>query len=167
MAGESSGTHRPRVPPPTRGPIRRIDRLDLLVSLTKLLGVPEAVIREIQAGSDRDGTANKIKGLASILQVDDRPVPDQIRSWDLGVGESQVLAHGLELPGSEVVLDDLAARRCARSLGLSMIGTLGIVVLCRHRGVISAARPVMETLREAGLRLKPALMDEALAKVGE
>jgi predicted nucleic acid-binding protein len=48
-----------------------------------------------------------------------------------------------------------------------MIGTLGVVILCRHRGVISAARPVIETLREAGLRLKPALMEEALAKVGE
>jgi len=147
--------------------LARIDRLDLLTSLTKLLVVPEAVIREIQAGSDRDGTADKIKDLASILQVDDRPVPDQIRSWDLGAGESQVLAHGLERRGSEVVLDDLAARRCARSLGLTMIGTLGIVVLCRHRGIISAARPVIETLREAGLRLKPALMDQALAKVGE
>ena len=147
--------------------LARIERLDLLASLAKLLVVPEAVIREIQAGSDRDGTAGKIKDLASILQVDDRPVPDRIRFWDLGAGESQVLAHGLERPGMGVVLDDLAARRCARSLGLSMIGTLGVVVLCRHRGVISAARPVIEALREAGLRLKPALMDDALAKVGE
>ena len=64
-------------------------------------------------------------------------------------------------------MDDLAARRCARSLGLPMIGTLGVVILCRHREVISAARPIVEKLREAGLRLKPALMDEALAKVGE
>jgi len=48
-----------------------------------------------------------------------------------------------------------------------MIGTLGIVILCRHRGVLRAARPVVEALRGAGLRLKPALMDEALAKVGE
>jgi predicted nucleic acid-binding protein len=147
--------------------LTRVERLDLLVSLAKLLVVPEAVIREIQAGSDRDRTADQVKDLPSLLRVDDRRVPDRIRFWDLGAGESQVLAHGLERPGSEVVLDDLAARRCARSLGLPMIGTLGIVILCRHRGVISAARPVIEALREAGLRLKPALMDEALAKVGE
>jgi predicted nucleic acid-binding protein len=147
--------------------LARIDRLDLLASLAKLLVVPEAVIREIQAGSDRDGSAGKVENLPSILRVEDLPVADRIRLWDLGAGESQVLAHALERPGAEVVLDDLAARRCARSLGLSMIGTLGIVVLCRDRGVISAARPVLETLCEAGLRLKPALMDEALAKVGE
>jgi predicted nucleic acid-binding protein len=147
--------------------LARIERLDLLASLAKRLIVPEAVIREIQTGSDRDGTASKVNDFPSIVQVDDRPVPDRIRFWNLGVGESQVLAHGLERPGAEVVLDDLAARRCARSLSLPMIGTLGIVVLCRHRGVISAARPVIETLREAGLRLKTALIDEALAKVGE
>ena len=147
--------------------LARIDRLDLLVSLAKLLVVPEAVLREIQVGSDRDGTADKVWNLSAVLQVDDRPVPDQIRVWDLGAGESQVLTHGLERPGAEVVLDDLAARRCARSLGLPMIGTMGIVVLCRHRGIISAARPVLETLREAGLRLKPELMDKGLAKVGE
>jgi predicted nucleic acid-binding protein len=147
--------------------LARIDRLDLLVSLGKRLLVPEAVIGEIHAGSHRDGTADKVKTLSSILQVDDRPIPERIRSWDLGAGESQVLAHAVERPGAEVVLDDLAARRCARSLGLSMIGTLGIVVLCRHRGIISAARPVLETLCEAGLRLRPALMDEALAKIGE
>jgi predicted nucleic acid-binding protein len=147
--------------------LARIDRLDLLASLAKLVVVPKAVIREIQAGSDRDGTAGKVENLSSILQADDRPVPDRIRLWNLGAGESQVLAHALERPGTEVVLDDLAARRCARSLELPMIGTLGVVVLCRHRGIISAARPVLQTLREAGLRLKPALMDEALAKVGE
>ena len=147
--------------------LARIDRLDLLTSLAKLLIVPEAVLREIQAGSDRDGTADKVRDLPSLLQVDDRSVPDHIGVWDLGAGESQVLTHGLEQPGAEVVLDDLAARRCARSLGLSMVGTMGIVILCRHRGVISAARPVLATLCEAGLRLKPALMDKALAKVGE
>lgn len=145
----------------------RIDRLDLLASLAKHLVVPESVIREIQAGSDRDGTAERLKNLPSILRMDDRPIPERICLWGLGAGESQVLAHALERPGSEVVLDDLAARRCARSLGLPMIGTLGIVILCRHREVISAARPVIQALCEAGLRLKPALMEEALAKVGE
>jgi predicted nucleic acid-binding protein len=147
--------------------LARIDRLDLLTSLSKVLVLPEAVIREIRAGAHRDGTADRIKTLPSILQVADRPVPDRIRLWDLGAGESQVLAHGLERPGAEVVLDDLAARRCARSLDLPMIGTLGVVILCRHRGIISAARPVVEKLREAGLRLKPALMEDALTKVGE
>lgn len=147
--------------------LARIDRLDLLSSLAKLLVVPEAVLREIQAGSDRDRTAEQLKAVSSILRVDDLQVPDRIRLWDLGAGESQVLAHGLERPGSEVVLDDLAARRCALGLGLPMVGTLGVIILCRRRGLIHAARPVVEALLDAGLRLTPALVDGALARVGE
>lgn len=99
--------------------LARIDRLDLLASLAKLLVVPEAVLREIEAGSDRDRTAEQLKADSSILRVDDLPVPDRIRLWDLGAGESQVLAHGLERPGSEVVLDDLAARRFTGSMSCS------------------------------------------------
>jgi predicted nucleic acid-binding protein len=147
--------------------LARIDRLDLLASLADRLVVPEAVIREIQAGSHRDDTIERLKSLPSILRLADLSVPDRIHLWDLGAGEAQVLAHGLERQGAEVVLDDLAARRCARSLGLPMIGTVGVVILCRHRGILSSARPVIERLREAGLRLKPALMDEALSKVDE
>ena len=147
--------------------LARIERLDLLTALAEQVVVPEAVLREIQAGSHRDATAGKVKDLASLLQVEDRRVPDRVRLWDLGAGESQVLAHGLDRPEARVVLDDLAARRCALSLGLPMIGTLGVVILCRHRGILSAARPVVEALREAGLRLKPALVERALAKIGE
>jgi predicted nucleic acid-binding protein len=51
--------------------LSRIKRLDLLASLAAQLVVPEAVIREIQAGSDRDATAGKVKDLASFLQADD------------------------------------------------------------------------------------------------
>lgn len=147
--------------------LARIERLDLLTSLARSLIVPGAVLREIQAGSHRDAVADRLSELPSILRADDRPIPDRIRLWDLGAGESQVLTHGVQRPGSKVVLDDLAARRCARSLGLPRIGTLGIVLLCRHRGVLPAARPVVEALCDAGLRLKPALVEEALARVGE
>jgi predicted nucleic acid-binding protein len=147
--------------------LTRIERLDLLVALAEPLIVPESVFRELQAGSDRDDAADQINDLSPLLRVDDISLPDRISIWDLGAGESQVLAQGLQRPGSEVVLDDLAARRCAHSLDLPVIGTLGIVILCRHRGIIQAARPVVEALCSAGLRLKPELVTEALAKVGE
>ena len=49
--------------------LARIERLDLLTSLAKPLVVPAAVIREIQAGSDRDGAADQIHGLGSILHA--------------------------------------------------------------------------------------------------
>ena len=97
----------------------------------------------------------------------DLEIPERIRIWDLGAGESQVLARGLVETRSEVVLDDLAARRCAQGLGLLMVGTLGVILLSRQRGLIDAARPLLEELRDFGFRLSSTLMNEALGKVGE
>jgi hypothetical protein len=46
-------------------------------------------------------------------------VPGSIAEWRLGVGESSVLALALQQPGIEVLIDDLAARKCARRVSAS------------------------------------------------
>ena len=124
------------------------------------------MIREVCVGDERDHALRRIADVG-IETVADLEIPERIRIWDLGAGESQVLARGLVETRSEVVLDDLAARRCAHGLGLLMVGTLGVILLSRQRGMIDAARPLLEELRGLGFRLSSSLMNEALSKVGE
>jgi predicted nucleic acid-binding protein len=69
------------------------------------------------------------------------------------------------IPGTEVILDDLAARRCAATLGIPVRGTLGIVITAKQRGAIPAARPVLEQLRLCGMYLSDRVINQAL--VGE
>ncbi len=95
------------------------------------------------------------------------PVPTVIQSWDLGAGESAVLTWGYVNPGTEVILDDLAGRRCAASLGIPVRGTLGLVLKAKQRGAIPAARPVLEQLRSQGMYLSDRVILQALALVGE
>ena len=147
--------------------LSRVGRLDLLSFRTESLLVPAAVMREVQAGSHRDDAAARVEAIPGLIPVDDETVPERIKLWDLGSGESQVLSHGLLKPGAEVVLDDLAARRCAHALKLPAVGTLGLVLLSRQQGHLAAARPVVEDLCHAGLRLSRELMEDALARVGE
>ena len=75
------------------------------------------------------------------------------------------LAHGD--PESEVVLDDLAARRCAGRLLIPCLGTLGIVLMAKRLAVIPEARTNMSRLRQVGLYLDDDLADEVLRRVGE
>lgn len=145
----------------------RIDRLDLFAQIATSVVVPEAVLREVEVGSARDQAVLRVREMSNLARAADRQLGTNIVSWDLGAGESQVLAHGLSRPGAQVVLDDLAARRCARSLALPMMGSLGVVLLCRQRGILTAARPWVDALCGAGLRLASSLKDQALAKVGE
>jgi predicted nucleic acid-binding protein len=70
-------------------------------------------------------------------------------------------------PGTEAIIDDLAARRCARVFGIEVRGTLGLLLLAKQRGRIVLARPVLDTIRREGMYLSDRVADEALALVGE
>jgi predicted nucleic acid-binding protein len=77
------------------------------------------------------------------------------------------LTWALANPGAEVLLDDQAARRCAKALGVPHRGCLGLVIVVRQQGMIPAARPVLESLRQVGLRLTDRIINQALTLVGE
>jgi predicted nucleic acid-binding protein len=102
-----------------------------------------------------------------IQVLDPIPVPAVIQAWDLGPGESAVLAWAQLHPETEAIIDDLAARRCARVLGIGVRGTLGLLLLAKQRGRIARARPVLDALRREGMYLSDRVVDEALALVGE
>lgn len=73
--------------------------------------------------------------------VDDAaPIPSVVAHWDLVAGEAQVLALCVAID-SVAVPDDGEARACAQSLGIPLIGTLGIVLRARKQGLIPACAP--------------------------
>ena len=86
---------------------------------------------------------------------------------DLGRGEAEVIALGLERPGSRLVLDDALARRIARLNGLLFTGTLGVILKAKQRGFLETVKPVIFALRDAGLWLGDGLVAEALQQAGE
>jgi predicted nucleic acid-binding protein len=124
-------------------------------------------VRELEAGAHIHDTARVVRE-TSWLKIDEVvETPESIRMWDLGDGESAVLAWVISHPGSEAVVDDLQARRCAATLGLPVRGTLGLVITAKQRGKILAARSVIDELREAGMYLSDAVVNLALEKIGE
>lgn len=78
-----------------------------------------------------------------------------------------MLAWAHSHPGTEAIVDDLAARRCAASLGIPVRGTLGLVLMAKRRGIIPAARPIVEQLRQAGMYLSDRVIQQALILVEE
>ncbi len=94
-------------------------------------------------------------------------MPELIQSWDLEPGESAVLTWGYVHPNTEVIVDDLAARRCAVALEIPVRGTLGLVLTAKQRGTIVAAQPILEQMRDSGMYLSERVMNQALALVRE
>ncbi|MFW6295642.1 MAG: DUF3368 domain-containing protein [Halothece sp.] len=141
--------------------------LNLLQLLSPKIIVPQAVQAEIEAYGEGDITAQSLAKTDWLVVKETPPVPLVIQNWDLGAGESAVLSWGYAHPGTEVIIDDLAGRRCAETFAIPVRGTLGLVLIAKQRGAIPAARPVLEKLRLSGMYLSQTVLNQALAKVGE
>ena len=147
--------------------LSRVGRLDLLSVLAEPVLVPATVLAEVKAGSDGDSVADHLRRSALLRVVPDVAVPERVARWQLDPGETQVLSQALAVQDSGVVLDDLAARRCARVIGLRLTGTVGVVALAKRQGLLTAAAPVLDALVEAGLYVAPSLLRGVLAELGE
>ena len=110
--------------------------------------MPAAVAREILAHGPRDVTANAVATSTWMKQADDIAIPPNVMAWDLGDGESSVLVWALSHPGTPAIIDDLEGRRCAESLGITLRGTVGLVLRARRTGLIDSARDALERLRK-------------------
>lgn len=145
----------------------KIDHIPLLGELSDELIVPDVVREEVVARPEGERVISEVASLPGARFESKIAISAELTAWNLGPGESQVLALTRVYPGSRAVLDDLQARRCAQAFGLPMIGTLGVVLRAKRRGVIGKARPVIEHLRRVGLYASDSLIEQALAHVGE
>jgi predicted nucleic acid-binding protein len=143
--------------------LAQVDALPLLNQLAEEVFIPFSVRDEVLVPK---GEKLPIE-LPHWLSIrEDLSLPLEIAGWDLGAGESQVLAHAL-LSSSEAVVDDFEGRQCARALGVPTTGTLGVILRAKKSRLIPAARPLVEELLRRGLYLSRDLMEKALQEVDE
>jgi uncharacterized protein len=141
--------------------------LDLLRRPDWEVTVPSAVRSEILRRGAEDVTVKALAGATWVGAAELVDVPRVILDRDLGPGESETLAHGVARPGALLVMDDLGARRLAAQLGLTVVGTLGVVLAAKATGRIPSARAVLDQLRGNGMYLADRVLDRALREVGE
>ena len=147
--------------------LSRAGLLDMLKLEGEEIVIPKTVAEEIRRRGADDLTVQAIERTTWLTVIDAPSIPDTIRAWDLGEGEASVLAWGYANPGTVIIVDDLAARRCAATLGIPVRGTLGLILTAKKRGVIPEARPVLEKLRQSGMYLSDRILNQALALVEE
>lgn len=121
--------------------------------LPKMFGriiVPDAVWNEITACDDK--ACEKLNQAAwikrQVIEIDQR-----ILVWNLGKGESEVLSWSLKYNEYIAVIDDMAARRCSKSLNIRHIGTAGLLVLAYRHGLIHSLEHAFSKVKNAGLYL--------------
>ena len=66
-----------------------------------------------------------------------------------------------------LILDDLDARKFAEKLGLRIKGTVGIIILAKEKGLITAVKPYIELMQTTDFRISNNVIDMALKEAGE
>jgi predicted nucleic acid-binding protein len=84
----------------------------------------------------------------------------------LHAGETAAIPLAEMIHADVLLIDERIGRKVAESRGIAVRGTLGVLVQAHQLGALPALRAVLEAVAE-GFRIAPALIREALARVGE
>lgn len=147
--------------------LHQIGHLELLPKLVSRISVTTAVVQELAEGRRRSLDLPIPEALA---WVDLRaPSNEQVVRLvaDLGPGETGVLLLAMERTDPVVILDDALARRHAEILGITLTGTLGILLDAKRRGLVPAVTPLVDDLQRLGFRLSEGTRNAVLRMAGE
>jgi predicted nucleic acid-binding protein len=141
--------------------------LDLLRLRYGGITIPTAVAAELGEGTRRGVDLPSFESLdwIRVRQPTSRLLLPIVT--DLGAGEREVLALGVESADSIVILDDALARRYARLLNLMLTGTLGVLLKSKETGHLPAVAPVLDRLEQLRFRLDPETRQAVLKLAGE
>lgn len=144
-----------------------VGHLALLQILYGAIVIPAAVLAELEAGARASVGVPDVPTLpwVEVKTVQSRALIPAV--VDLGPGEAEVIALGLEHPGSLLILDDQLARRMAALNHLTYTGTVGVLIKAKQAGHLEAVRPVIESLCASGQWLSDELVAMVLAQAGE
>ncbi|MDR1148269.1 MAG: DUF3368 domain-containing protein [Spirochaetaceae bacterium] len=123
--------------------LTNIGRLDILCNVCQSILVTPEIAAEY---------GEELPAWITVVPVRDREKVRLIQRT-LDSGESSAIALALETKEPLLILDDAQARSFAMDIGLSITGTLGILIAAYRQGVISDIDSIISKLRSNGFRL--------------
>jgi predicted nucleic acid-binding protein len=144
-----------------------VGQTDLLRIQFGRVYVPPAVWRELHARPNLPGIAPADLAQKSGWLVVQEPKPgqplNQLRA-DLDPGEAEAIALACEFKPAIVLLDETDGRLEARRLGLTIIGTIGILAAARQAGQVKKIKPLLDRLMQVHrFRLSQTLYGQLIA----
>lgn len=148
--------------------LSKIGQFELLKSLYTQLLIPQAVYNEVvKAENNRPGAAEVFSAdWIEVQKVTDQTAVLLLRE-QLDQGESEAIVLALEAKAQVLLIDEARGRRIAQARGLADIGTVGVIVLAKRRGLIESATTLLDELSAVGFRMSAQLYQQAKKLAGE
>ena len=137
--------------------LNKIGELDLLRQLYNTVTITHDILLEY---------GEQLPDWIEVQQAKDQ-YRQQLLEMQIDKGEASAIALALETADNTVILDDWKARKLAERLGLSVTGTLGVIIRAKSTGLISSIKPYLEKIRETNFRISEELEQIALREANE
>ena len=152
-------------------PIRALHHLGQVDWLGALFGevfVPPAVADELVNPAARYSSIDvKLYSFLLVRAPVASPRLDELRT-ELDEGEAEALALAEEVSAHVVLIDEMDGRRVAQRMGLSVLGTVGILLQAKEKSLCGSVSPLLDRLEhELGFFLSADLRAQALKIAGE
>lgn len=82
-------------------------------------------------------------------------------------GEASAIALAVELNDCLLIIDDLKGRKFANQIGLTIIGTIGVIVDAKLTGIITSVIPILAKIKLTNFRITEQLEAIILKRSGE
>ena len=131
--------------------LSNIGRLELLHELYQEIYIPQAVYREVTEKNDK--ASLNIQNALNWIHVENIQNPEKYMMYKakLHAGEVEVMILAQETPAADlVIIDDNAARKTAKFLGLNVTGTIGVLLKAKIKGLIPEVKPILNELQANG-----------------
>lgn len=141
--------------------------LGLLRELYDEVLVPHEVCEEIAAGGSTGFGVAAFERATWLRRWPQRTEPSPLLRNALDRGEAAVIQLALNEGVSRVCIDEPVGRRLARLNGLTVTGSIGVLLRAHKEGKIESVRQAIEGMRSRGIWLSDSVVAFALRESGE
>ena len=141
--------------------------LSLLDNLFDRVLVPEAVYRELTA----DDSLPEATILKQYLHDKRCPIASDSGAVLLDaygdMGEIEAMYLYKQLKADRLLIDDARGRKVAQLNNIAVIGSLGVLLLAKQKGLIATIKPKLDRLDGSAVYISSQLIEQALMLAGE
>lgn len=150
----------------------KAEQLNLLQKLFHEVIIPKAVYNELISNVKFQSEAQIIKDCSYIFVeevIDTKSVNIFRRVTGLDAGESEAIVMADEKKADLLLMDERKGRMVAKQMGLTITGTVGILLQSFDEGLLNAdeIRESINKLKECGIRINDSLYDLVLEHIQE
>jgi predicted nucleic acid-binding protein len=141
------------------------DGLSLLDDLFETIRAPSAVFQEVVVGGKPHAARLEEYLQGRVEQTDLQRLV--IAAGGLGRGELEAMALYRQLCADLLLLDDRRARTIARLNEIQTVGSLGVLLFAKRKGLVPELRPLIEVILQSEIHLGKRVAEDVLRLAGE